>query len=266
MVTRTGLFSIAAVILTVVVSACGGQQGPPGPPGPAGVPGGQGKTGPQGQSAPEVPLPEPFTEIETATRSFSQIVADSSQSVVAIRTPAGTGSGFFFSDGLILTNAHVVGHFNKVTINVKGGGCDGRCDYSPTGSVVRVDDVLDLAVISVTKTSRRPALKFGDSQQLEMAEEVIALGYPVATVLGFNLTVTKGIISSTFTLEGASYILTDAPLNPGNSGGPLLNSRGEVIGISTGNVKDPRSGLKFDGMGVVIPSNSIKERLPSLTE
>jgi S1-C subfamily serine protease len=263
---RTCLLALAIAATGVALSACAGEQGVRGPQGLTGEAGAQGATGQQGQPGPEAQLPEPSIEIAAATRSFSQIVEESLQSVVAIRTPAGTGSGFFFRDELILTNAHVVGHFNKVTINVRGGGCDGRCDYSPIGSVVGVDDVLDLAVISVSRTSRRPALIFGDSQQLDLAEEIIALGYPVATILGFNLTVTKGIVSSAFTLEGASYLLTDAPLNPGNSGGPLLNSAGEVIGISTGNVQDPRSGLKFDGMGVAIPSNSIRERLPSLLE
>ena len=213
------------------------------------------------------PSLEPATAIAAAPRSFSEIVSETSRSVVAIQTPAGTGSGFFISDdGLILTNAHVVGHYLKATINVRGGGCDGRCDYSPIGTVVAVDDVLDLAVVSVGDAARRPALKFGDSQRTVLAEDVIVLGYPAGRVLGFALTVTKGIVSSMLVFDGAVYVLTDAPLNPGNSGGPLLNNRGEVIGISTATVRDPESGLKFEGMGVAISANSVKDRLPSLTE
>lgn len=264
---RTCLLALAVLTTSVALSACGGKQGVRGPQGLKGEAGIQGDAGPQGQPGTEVQSIEPTAEPLEAPRSFSEIVSESRRSVVAIRTPAGTGSGFFISDeGLILTNAHVVGQYFKVTIRVKGGGCDGACDYNPIGSVVAVDELLDLAVISVPRTAQRPALVFGDSQEMDIAEEIIALGYPVASILGFALTVTKGIVSSFIVVEGNDFILTDTALNPGNSGGPLLNRRGEVIGIAIAVVKNPESQLRFDGMAIAIPSNSIKERLPSLTE
>ena len=241
---RTCLLALAISATGVALSACEGEQGLRGPQGLTGEPGVQGKTGPQGQPGTEVQSVVPTAEPQGASRSFSEIVSESRRSVVAIRTPAGTGSGFFFSDeGLILTNAHVVGQYFKVTIRVRGGGCDGRCDYNPIGSVVAVDALLDLAVISVPRTAQRPALVFGDSQEIDVAEEIIALGYPIADILGFALTVTKGIVSSFIVVEGNNFILTDTALNPGNSGGPLLNSRGEVIGISKGGVKNPRFSI-----------------------
>ena len=264
---RTCLLALAIAATAVALSACVGEQGLRGPQGLTGETGLQGDTGPQGQPGPKGQSVEPTTEPLEVSRSFSEIVSESRRSVVAIRTPAGTGSGFFFSDeGLILTNAHVVGQYFKVTIRVRGGGCDGACDYNPIGSVVAVDELLDLAVISVPRTAQRPGLVFGDSQRMDVAEEIIALGYPIADILGFALTVTKGIVSSFIVVEGNDFILTDTALNPGNSGGPLLNRRGEVIGIAIAVVKNPNSQLRFDGMAVAIPSNSIKEILPSLLE
>jgi serine protease Do len=264
---RTWLLALAILATGVALSACEGEQGVRGPQGLTGEAGVQGDTGPQGPPGVEGRSVEPTAEPLEVTRSFSEIVEESRRSVVAIRTPAGTGSGFFFSDeGLILTNAHVVGQYFKVTIRVKGGGCDGACDYNPIGSVVAVDDLLDLAVISVPRTAQLPALVFGDSQEMDVAEEIIALGYPIAHILGFAMTVTKGIVSSFIEVEGNDFILTDTALNPGNSGGPLLNRRGEVIGIAIAVVKNPDSQLRFDGMAVAIPSNRIKDILPSLLD
>lgn len=139
------------------------------------------------------------------------------------------GSGFIISsDGLLITNNHVAGDCEKITITLQ----DGR-SYQPI--VVGFDPYTDLAVLKIDAEGLK-ALSFGDSDKLQVGQMAIAVGNP----FGFNYTVTAGVVSAlSRTLRSETgrmidnVIQTDAALNPGNSGGPLVNSRGEVIGINT---------------------------------
>ncbi len=138
----------------------------------------------------------------------------------------GQGSGFVISaDGLILTNAHVVGQDSEITVKLTD-----RREFS--AEVVGIDKISDIAVLKIDAQDL-PAVKIGDPDELKVGEWVIAIGSP----FGFENTVTSGIVSGkSRSLPDGRYvpfIQTDVAVNPGNSGGPLFNMKGEVVGINS---------------------------------
>ena len=144
--------------------------------------------------------------------------------------PFGLGSGFIVSqDGFIVTNAHVVENAEEITVRLT----DKR---ELKAKVVGADARSDIAVLKVDATSL-PVVKIGDTSKLRVGEWVIAIGSP----FGFANTVTAGIVSAKSrenlsgdpNLDAIPFIQTDVAVNPGNSGGPLLNMRGEVVGINS---------------------------------
>lgn len=175
--------------------------------------------------------------VTVAERLGPKVVSIKTTQEVKARTPRGVvpfdmtggGSGVIITpDGYILTNSHVVHNTKGLEVSLS----DGR---SFPAQVVGEDPDTDLAVIRIPAPNL-PAAELGDSEKLKVGQLVIAIGNP----FGFQATVTAGVVSATGrTMRGQSgrlienIIQTDAALNPGNSGGPLVDSRGRVVGINT---------------------------------
>lgn len=169
----------------------------------------------------------------------------------------GQGSGFLIdTSGDILTNNHVVDGATSVRVTFQDGS-------TADASVVGTDTIHDLALLRVgaSAVSGITPLQLGDSSVLKPGQMAIALGAP----FGLADSITVGVISGlNRSLGGSSVtgmIQTDAALNPGNSGGPLLNSQGEVVGVNT--AIEAQSSAR--GIGFAVPSNVVKNALPSLS-
>jgi serine protease Do len=162
----------------------------------------------------------------------------------------GWGSGFVFSDkGCILTNHHVVGDADKITVKLS----DGRQFQA---ELIGSDPMSDVAIIKIEGGRNLPVLPLGDSDELEVGEWVMAVGNP----FGLSHTLTVGVVSAKGrTSVGISdyedFIQTDAAINPGNSGGPLISMEGKAVGINSAIFT--RSG-GYMGIGFAIPINMVK--------
>ena len=204
------------------------------------------------------------TDIETSITQSVQKVGPSVVTVVGTifgqTTVFGTageqvvsGTGFFITqDGYILTNNHVVEGTNEVNIILSDGS-------QQTASIVGTDRYSDIAVLKTD--GKVPAVAaLGNSDKMDPGETVIAIGSPLGD---FKNTVTVGVVSATgrsidtgngYTIE--NLIQTDAAINHGNSGGPLLNLAGEVIGVNTLVVRSTQGGDVAEGLGFAIPVNT----------
>ena len=175
------------------------------------------------------------------------------------RKASALGSGFIIdAKGIVVTNNHVIKGAEDILVRVEGD--TEYIEYK--AKVIGADPLSDIAVLKIESSDKFVPVKFGDSDKARIGDWVIAIGNP----LGLSGTVTSGIISARNRNIGLSryedYIQTDASINQGNSGGPLFNMEGDVIGINTailgreGNI----------GIGFAIPSNSAKKVIDQLIE
>lgn len=182
---------------------------------------------------------------------FSGIIEDSIKSVVTIRTDVGQGTGFVISnEGYVVTNAHVL--------------AEGRTIQAITSEQELIDVLFigydinfDIALLKIPGDYK--ALVLGDSDEVQIGEKVIAIGNP----LGLQFSVSQGIVSAIHRpgINGVeAYIQTDAALNPGNSGGPLINKEGKVIGINNFKIGDSES------LGFALESNYIKDIVNQISQ
>ena len=163
------------------------------------------------------------------------------------RPTRGIGSGFIVSrDGFILTNYHVIEEAHRITIGLQSG-------EKYRGTVVGIDSETDVAVIKIDAQKDLPVVTLGDSDAAQVGDWVLAMGSP----FGLDQTVTAGIISkkereSPYFNVFQRFLQTDAAINRGNSGGPLVNMRGEVIGM---NSQIATSTGDYNGIGFALPAN-----------
>jgi len=180
----------------------------------------------------------------SASADFSGIIEDAIKSVVTIRTDISQGTGFIIDDeGYVVTNYHVMQ-------NAKSAGIFTYEGETHSVSLVGYDSNFDIALLKITGDFEK--LRFDDSNDIQIGEKVIAIGNP----LGLQFSVSEGIISATHRQGPSSveaYIQTDAALNPGNSGGPLINTQGRVVGINNFKVGGG------ENLGFALESNYIED-------
>jgi len=207
------------------------------------------------------PPPTPRAPTPTSTPTLVEVVERVTPGVVQIITPdGGTGSGFIISsNGRVVTNEHVVGSYRRVTMRIHGAD-------SRDGRVLGVDAIADLAIVDIDGGGGFTVLDMGDSDDISIGEEVVAVGCPISDMLGESPTITRGVASSVRKSGGVEYIQTDAAVNPGNSGGPLFNGAGEVIGVNTFVIRDIGwEGGDMQGINLAVSINEVKKRLSSLS-
>jgi S1-C subfamily serine protease len=161
-------------------------------------------------------------------RTPAQIFSEFAPSVVTVMVKGplgeGGGTGFIIDDsGTIGTNYHVIDNATEIKIKLIDG------TMAEEVEVLAENQPGDLALLHVKATAKLPPVALGDSDKVTVGERAVSIGNP----LGLDHTLTDGLISSRRMLEGRKMIQMSTPVSPGNSGGPLFNSRGEVIGIST---------------------------------
>ncbi|GGH19266.1 serine protease Do [Cribrihabitans marinus] len=169
----------------------------------------------------------------------------------------GLGSGFVIdSDGLVVTNHHVIDGAEKVTIRLSD-----KREF--TAEVVGSDPLTDLALLKITTDAELPAVVLGDSDAIRVGEDVVAIGNP----FGLSSTVTTGIVSAKGRniSDGpyAEFLQTDAAINRGNSGGPLFDMDGEVVGVNSA-IYSPSGGSV--GLGFAVTSNIVQEVVADLRD
>lgn len=187
------------------------------------------------------------------TKSASTIYSEINPAIVSVDSQlsdglsCGTGC-IIDKSGVILTSAHVVDVGNSVVVTMNNG-------ENYTAKLLRkMGENKDIALLKIDVKRQLKTVKLGNSSKIKVGEKVLAIGNP----FGFNGTLTQGIISRIDYAK--NRIQTDAAINPGSSGGPLLNYKGEIIGINQA-IYNPDNNISNIGIGFATPINLVKEYL-----
>ena len=209
------------------------------------------------QSVDNLPMEGGMPLQEIYSRNIGSVASISATGYNGARS---TGTGVILSaDGYIVTNAHVVEDSYSVSVQLSD-------DRVLSAAIIGSDEISDLAVLQIQAESLTPA-QFGDSTQLRVGDTVVAIGDPLG--VKFRGTYTDGIVSAInrdVEMEGRTMTLiqTNAALNSGNSGGPLINCYGQVIGINTMKIGTFTDNAGVEGLGFAIPSATVKEIVDQL--
>ena len=226
--------------------------------------GGACPTAPPTTAAPPVTTPStPLTNAELARRvrpALAQIIVTDSDGDTS------SGTGFVVgSNGIVVTNRHVVDDVETVTAQMNTS--DGQ-RLELTGRVLGRGILADLAVIQLDSNRTFATLPLGDSDAVAQGDEITAWGYPLGSFLGTDPTLTRGIISSTNRIfEDTDYLQTDAAIAPGNSGGPVVDRFGRVVGVNTAGlvqIQEDGTLVPVPGIYLAIASNEVSSRLNTL--
>lgn len=197
-----------------------------------------------------------YSTADLSAASIKDLVNRYGEGVVQIRTPSGSGSGFVIDDeGHCITNCHVIEGETKITVDI----------FEQRGNAINERSITDVEIVALTPFFDLALLKlpssdskkykhvfFGFIEDIRPGDTAFAVGNP----LGLTRSVTQGIISNTRrNVQGQVYLQTTAQISPGNSGGPLFNARGQVIGVT--NMKIPMG----EGLGFAIPINYVTDFL-----
>lgn len=183
-------------------------------------------------------------QVSADSSDFSAIVQDAMDSVVSVETLTGKASGIIIrEDGYLVTSKHVVGDARGVVVQLYNKNSQQHDRL--TAQIVGTNEVYDVAVLKIDAGAKKlKALPMGNSKNVKLGEKVFALGNPGA--IGF--TATEGIISAVDRYVGnIPYLQTDSPINIGNSGGPLVNRRGEMVGMNTLKIAG------YEGISLALP-------------
>ncbi|MGI8927668.1 MAG: S1C family serine protease [Tepidiformaceae bacterium] len=256
--------AVAGLALVAGAACSSGSSGGTATESPAATESGDGSGATATPAARDTPRPT------TGDLSTADLVRLAEPSVVRIAVGGGVGSGFVVSeDGYIITNNHVVASSGRPTAGIEVTTSDGAVH---SARLIGGDPRSDLALIKIEATGLR-ALKLGSLAETVVGQDVVAIGYALdlARGEGPSFSVTRGIVSAKNRgIDEASTILgaiqTDAAINHGNSGGPLLNLHGEVVGVNTAIAPDRTTGGIAPGIGFAVGVDTVKAVLSELRE
>jgi S1-C subfamily serine protease len=226
-------------------------------------------TGGGGATDPSASAPSRPSSRLVEQGDIAAVLAQVEPAVVAISTTGFASDGFFnivpregagtgmvvSAGGEVLTNAHVVGGATRIEVKL------GTSDRTYEATVVGTDPVSDVALLRIQGASDLPTVTFGRSADLQVGDQVVAIGHALA--LPGGPTVTLGIVSALDRTIGSGstrlerLIQTDAAINPGNSGGPLVNAAGEVVGMNTAVIQRAGGGADAQNLGFAIASDTL---------
>jgi serine protease Do len=185
------------------------------------------------------------------------LVAKCAPSVAMIEFENSRGSGFLVDSDLLATNAHVVGNRDNAVVRISFPSAEPKDKGPHNGRVVFLDKDRDLALVSIK--SDLPFLKLGNSDLLNKGEDIVVIGSPVLGGGVLVNAISKGVYSTSVGQKGeGTYLHMSLAVNPGNSGGPAFNDRGEVVGMVTA------KGVKVEGVALCVPANDLKLAIQDL--